>query len=182
MIRRSNHREHLIAAMPGAGQQIARRHNIVAAVEKARGDGVPIHHVFLSRPQPLRERDQCIGRKQWHVRRPVEAEIAPDLFAVRVGAEALEALVERPAAMPVRPKQPNFPPIAATTGTPRTRVAQMARITSDTAINPALASCNRTPPDSSSSTTPATRCVFARSNRPTIFAPWTSPTAPPMKP
>ena len=57
------------------------------------------------------------------------------------------------ATMPMPPKQPLAPPISTMTGMPAARTSSSARITSDTAISPALASCSRTPPDSASSST-----------------------------
>ena len=86
------------------------------------------------------------------------------------------------ATMPMPPKQPLAPPISTITGMPAARTSSSARITSDTAIRPALASCRRTPPDSSQQQhrAPAARAARARS-RPTSLAPCTSPTPPPMK-
>ena len=83
--------------------------------------------------------------------------------------------------MPMPPKQPYWPPSSTSTGTPAPRSRSTARMISEMAIRPALASCRRTPPDSTSSRTASGRSSRARSSRPTILAPWTSPTAPPMK-
>ena len=79
------------------------------------------------------------------------------------------------------PKQPYWPPSSTSTGTPAPRSRSTARMISEMAIRPALASCRRTPPDSTSSRTASGHSSRARSSRPTILAPWTSPTAPPMK-
>ena len=85
------------------------------------------------------------------------------------------------ATIPMPPKQPFAAPISAITGMPASRASSTARITSETAIKPALASCRRTPPESSSSSTAAGRSRSARRSRPTSLAPCTSPTPPPMK-
>ncbi len=88
------------------------------------------------------------------------------------------------ATMPMPPKQPLAPPISTTVGMPAARRSSSARITSLTAISPALASCRRTPPDSAIRITASGRSLdgscSARLNRPTSLAPWTSPTPPPM--
>ena len=83
--------------------------------------------------------------------------------------------------IPMPPKQPYWPPSSTSTGTPAPRTRSTARMISEIAIRPALASCRRTPPDSTSSSTASGCSSRARSSRPTILAPWTSPTAPPMK-
>src|SRR4051794_246446 len=44
--------------------------------------------------QSLRQRDQCVGRQQGHVGGLVEAEIAPDIFAVGIRAETLDTLFQ----------------------------------------------------------------------------------------
>ena len=51
------------------------------------------------------------------------------------------------ATIPMPPKQPQAPPIRPITGTPAARAASTARIISETATRPALASWSRTPPD-----------------------------------
>ena len=84
------------------------------------------------------------------------------------------------ATMPMPPKQPLAPPISITTGMPPARTSSTARMTSLTAIRPALASCRRTPPDSASTSTASGRSRSARRSRPTSLAPCTSPTPPPM--
>jgi hypothetical protein len=48
--------------------------------------------------------------------------------------------------MPMPPKQPLAPPMRTITGMPAARVSSSARITSETAIRPALASCSERHP------------------------------------
>ena len=66
-------------------------------------------------------------------------------------------------------------------GIPARRTARTACMISDTATSPALASCSRTPPVSNNRITASGLVASARSSKPTSLAPWTSPTAPPMK-
>ncbi len=83
------------------------------------------------------------------------------------------------------PKQPARPPKSAMTLTPAVRASRTARTASATAVSPALASCSRTPPVSSSSRQawmrPAAASACAARSKPTSLAPCTSPIEPPMK-
>ena len=83
--------------------------------------------------------------------------------------------------MPIPPKAPQLPPSSAMTGTWQRRTSSNARATSEMARMPAFASCSLTPPESINSSTAAGRSRAAAFSSPTSFAPWTSPTAPPLK-
>ena len=72
----------------------------------------------------------------------------------------------RRATMPMPPKQPNWPPSSTRPARPRC-ANQHGRMISETPISPALASCSRTPPDSTSSSTAAGFCrAPVRAGRP----------------